>query len=467
MQKVVLIQAPTGARPIVRDMAGGLGFDGGQAVILPPLELLTMATHLRKTGYDVGIIDSDIAYSSGQDLLTAVGLARPRIIISTVSLPSLYSDCAFAQELRSCAPALVFVKTGISYAPLVEEILRKSGADICLFGECDDAVHDIIQGREFAGTARLKEGVFSIEPNRVVMDLDSLEVPARELLDHTRYHYIFLGDAVATMQTSRGCPFACSYYCPYPLVQGNTWRFQSAGRVIAEIENIVRVHGLHNILFRDAVFTLNKDRVLAICNEIIQKKIDFRWWCETRVDCLSEELLVAMKKAGCQGMNIGVETGDPEVMKREAKIGLTITKLEQLRAQARRIGLRLHFLLMLGLPHESRRSLYKTYSLVSYLKPDSIGVCIITPYPGTPLFAEAKEKGWIETYDWSLYGGHSPVMHTDMLSAQELVYVRDTINRLFYAHQGSIRQRISAFFERVRFQKWSFEGAEQGRGAGA
>ncbi len=453
--KALLIQILSEERPVVRDMAGGLGFDGGPAIVLPPLELMTMAAYLRTSGYDVELIDMNIAPGSRHETLEAVKRFAPQVIITTVSLPSLRHDCAFIRNMRESVSATIIVKTGITYPSLVEDILRTSTADCCIFGECADRIAQIIASEECDGVARIVDGVFSMRPNRIISDLDGLMLPCRDLVHNAAYHYVFLGDAVATMQTSRGCPFVCAYYCPYPLVQGKEWRAQSAQRVLQEIEDIVHTHGLHKILFRDAVFTLHKERVTAICRGIIRKKIDIQWWCETRVDCLDQELVSLMKEAGCMGMNIGVETGDPDLMRTEAKVGLTVQKLERLCVHARRIGLQLHFLLMIGLPHETPATVYKTYELVARLKPASIGICIVTPYPGTPLFEEASRKGWIETRDWTQYGGHSPVMHTDTLTSDDLAYVRDTIQRLFYAQRGGLRQRLFAFFERGRFKAWA------------
>ena len=222
------------------------------------------------------------------------------------------------------------------------------------------------------------------------------------------------------MQTSRGCPYPCSYYCPYPLVQGKSWRSRSPAHVVREIEDIARNYRIDKILFRDATFTLDKERVRNICGLIAEKKINISWWCETRVDCLDYELMRLMKEAGCRGMNIGVETGDPELMRKQAKAGLTIEKLNLIIKAARELKLKLHLLLMIGLPQETKGSLYKTYKLIRDLRPESIGVCIVTPYPGTALYEQARQKGWIESEDWTRFGGHYPVMHTDNFSAKDL-----------------------------------------------
>ncbi|MBU4013909.1 MAG: radical SAM protein [Proteobacteria bacterium] len=429
--KILLINSPAKSQPVVRDMAGGLGFDGGNSVVLPPLELSYMTATLLNKGHEAKIIDSDVEDYKNDDIYRIIKEYKPEAIIATVSLPTIYNDCSFLQEICHYSSANVIAKTSISYPPILKEILKKSSADFCIYGECDLNIDKIIGGEERKGTAFLSNGKLEIVENSIVADLDKLPLPARNLIPNEKYHYILLGDKTTTMQTSRGCPYPCSYYCAYPLVQGKKWRSRSPEHVLREIEDIVNNYQIKKILFRDATFTLNKKRTHKICDLIIQKNLKIEWWCETRVDCLDSKLMQKMRQAGCQGMNIGVETGDPEILETQAKIGMTLEKLNVIRNIAQKLGLRLHFLLMVGLPKETKKTLYETYKLICALKPESIGITIVTPYPGTQLYTEAKEKGWIKTEDWSMFDGHSPIMRTDNLSFQDLVKAQRMIYRGF------------------------------------
>jgi len=361
-------------------------------------------------------------------------------------LPTIYGDCSFLKGIREYFFGKIIAKTNIAYPPLLKEIF--------IFGECDINIDEIITGEEKKGTAYLKEDELKVEENSIIVNLDELPLPARNLLSNDKYRYILLGDKVTTMQTSRGCPYPCSYYCAYPLVQGKKWRARSPEHVVWEIEDIINNYQIKKILFRDATFTLDKLRVKKICDLIIQKNLKFEWWCETRVDCLDAELMQRMKRTGCLGMNIGVETGDPEVMETQAKVGMTLEKLKSIRETAQKLGLKLHFLLMIGLPDETKVSLYETYKLICDLRPESIGICMVTPYPGTQLYEEAKKKEWIETGDWAKFGGHFPIMHTDNLSSQDLLKVQEMIYRGFHFLSKGLRGRIGLRFLDYRFKRW-------------
>lgn len=455
--KVLLINSPTKDKLVVRDMAGGLGFDGAATVALPPLELAYMAATLLYKGCAARIIDSDIQDYKIDNIHRFIDDYRPDVIIATVSLPAFYNDCDFLKGIRRYSSIKLIAKTNISYPPILKEILEKSSVDLCIYGECDINIDKIISQEERNGTAYLKNGEIKIEESNLIDNLDELFLPARNLLPNEKYRYVLLGDKVTIMQTSRGCPYPCSYYCPYPLVQGKRWRARSPEHVIREIEDIVNNYQIKKILFRDAAFSLDRNRAHQICNLIIEKRINISWWCETRVDCLDSELMQKMKQAGCLGMNIGVETGSPEVMETQAKIGMTLEKLNSVRKDAKELGLKLHFLLMIGLPKETKRSIYETYKLICDLKPESIGVCIVTPYPGTQLYQEAKEKGWIETEDWTRFGGHFPVMHTDNLSSADLLKAREMLNRGFcLSNRSSLINWIKLKFLDSGFKRWFF-----------
>jgi radical SAM superfamily enzyme YgiQ (UPF0313 family) len=455
--KVLLVNSPSADSPVVRDMAGGLGFDGGNAVVLPPLDLAYLAAGLLGKGHQAEIIDAGAAGLTRGAAHELIRARQADVVIATVSLPVLYSDCAFLKEMGAYFKGKIIAKTGIAYPPILQEILEKSSAGLCIYGECELEIDKVISGEEKRGTAYMEAGGFRMEANLLVEDLDALPLPARSLLDNGRYRYVLLGGNTTVMQTSRGCPFPCAYYCAYPLVQGRKWRYRSPGHVLREIEEIVNNHGIRSILFRDATFTMDKDRTHAICDLIIAGKFGIKWWCETRVDRLDEPLMRKMKAAGCAGINIGVESGDTEVMETQAKIGMTFDKLKAVRDAARTLGLRLHFLLMVGLPRESKKSIYETYKLMTALKPETIGVTILTPYPGTPFYHEAKSKGFIETENWSDFGGHRPVMHTPALSSEDLSYAQRTLNDIFYLRKAGLYGRLKAALLAGRLKKWAMK----------
>ncbi len=428
--RIALINTPSlTRRPVSRSMAGGLGFDGSEQMLLPPLDLALMAATLRRAGETVEVIDADPLRLDERGVYARLDGQAWDVLIASVSLPSLEADAAFLAELRRRHPsARIFAKTLIRDARGLELLLRTSGADLAIHGEAELSIGDLIHDRTRGGTARLESDPagsgtrLRFDAGEPIPDLNQLPLPARDLLPNDRYVYPLLGAPVATLQTSRGCPYPCGYFCPYPLVEGVKWRAQSAERVAEEIKQVVETFGITKIYFRDATFTLNQERIARLCALITQAGWKLEWVCETRVDCLSESLLGTMRAAGCIGILIGVETGDEGVMHlRDGKKGLTVPKLAQVREAARRLGIRVHFLLIVGLPQETRESIVATYDLIQRHRPDTVGVTIITPYPGTPLYEDALREGWIDSLEARDYGGHQIPMHTPHLTREDLV----------------------------------------------
>jgi len=427
---VALINSPSlTVRPVSRSMAGGLGFDGNDEMLLPPLDLAIMASTLRNSGNTVQLIDADPLGLDAQGVYERLAGQSWDVIIASMSLPTLEQDAAFLAEIRSLYPnAQIIGKTMVRDHEVLKSFLQKSRAHFVIHGEADQNILELLHGQSRSGTAWLDKNSlldmpsFQYDAGVPVQDLNSLPFPARDLLPNSRYTYPLLGAPVATIQTSRGCPYPCGYYCPYPLVEGVKWRAQNPKRILAELEEVVEGLGIRKIYFRDATFTLNQGRILELCDLIIRSGWKLEWVCETRVDCLGDELLERMKGAGCAGILIGVETGDEEVMHcRDGKKGLTVPKLAHLRKKTEELGVRLHFLLIVGLPRETRESIVATYDLIQRYKPDTVGITIITPYPGTPLYEEGIREGWIDSFQWKDYGGHQVVMHTPHLTREDLV----------------------------------------------
>jgi radical SAM superfamily enzyme YgiQ (UPF0313 family) len=438
-------------------MAGGLGFEVGTSTVIPPLNLAVLASVLRAQGHSVTILDAQVESLSKEELPPTIAALDPEVVIGNVSLPTLRKDASFLKELTTATRARIIAKTEINFAPLLEEILTLGGIELCIFGECEQSLEGILREEPVSGVCLRKNGEIQHLAATPIEKLDSIPFAARDLLRNERYSFPFLGVKTTTMQTSRGCPFSCSYYCPYPLVQGKKWRAMSPQRVYAELEEAVLSHAIPNVLFRDACFTLDRERAAQICELIVKNELRVDWWCETRVNCLDRELLVLMKRAGCRGVSIGVETGDPQILRLQAKPGVSLEEVEGLSCFARSLGIRVHFLLLVGLPQEDKRSLYKTFRLVKKLRPGSLGVSLVTPYPGTPLYREAKEKGWLETVNWEKYSGGSPVMHTDKLSSLSLSLAQKMLlGCSFLSRRESLTASLGLAVLDGFFKVWSY-----------
>jgi radical SAM superfamily enzyme YgiQ (UPF0313 family) len=214
------------------------------------------------------------------------------------------------------------------------------------------------------------------------------------------------------MVTSRGCPHHC-IFCDRA-VFGNSYRARGAKSVVDEMEILVQHHGAREIRFWDDTFNLRPTRVLEICREIGERKLDVEWSCVARVSNMTEEILRSMRRAGCWQIDYGIETGNPDVL-RSINKGITMDLVRRAVRLSRKMGIRVRGFFMLGLPGETEETMQQTISFAKSLPLDVAVFHITTPLPGTELFEQARSRGEISPeVTWDKYL---------MFSAEDLPYV--------------------------------------------
>lgn len=425
--KILIVNPPSNDESINRDMAGGLGYSAGDGVVLAPLDLLNLATTLRNKHNEVLFVDAVAEKIKSIDYFNKlISVKSIEVVIGNLSLPTIDEDIEFFKSLkRKFGKIKIFIKTGINYPQILDNIIRVTKVNGIIFTECDLNIDKYITGEEKQGLVTYIKGKVKIFPVKDVLieNLDSLPIPARELTKINLYKYLLLPGTVTTMQTSRGCPYPCSYYCPYPLVQGSKWRFMTANRVVDEML-VIKKMGINNILFRDATFTLDMVRAKDICKLIIKKKLTINWWCETRINVLDDSLIKLMRQSGCKGINVGVETMSENLIVSQGKPGVTLKDVIRIRNTAKKNGVKLHFLMIVGLPNDNINGLYSTYKYLTKLKPESAGFSVITPYPGTKMFDQAIKEGLVSNFDWKNFKGNVSNMKTIFLTQREIEFGR-------------------------------------------
>ncbi len=452
--KVFLLNTPDHENPVSRDMAGGLGFGRNETLILPPLDLLSYATVLDSKGFDTFIYDSQV--ETNNDILSCISEYKPDCIIATVSLPTLQSDCDFIKyvKLTFKNEIQIIVKTLIQENKILNDIIEKTGIELIIIGECDLIIDKIITGETREGTVYCENGELKKTDENIVYNLDLLPVLRRNKLKNELYSYSRLGQKITTFQTSRGCPYSCGYYCPNPLVQGKKWRAMSAERIFLELQDIYSL-GIKKIFFRDATFTLNRKRVVDLCELIGNSGIDIEWWCETRIDCLDFELLTLMKSSGCKGINVGIETADEQLMTKSTKTGVNLSKIMATSQQCKEIGLKLHFLLMVGFPGETKESHLKTLQLIDKLEPESLGVTTVTPYPGTKFYEDAVNNNWFADDSYQSFSGKGYNALTGAMTKDDLKFVIDSFHKMGFISKerngDALTRKKELYFE---FKEW-------------
>lgn len=323
-----------------------------------PLGLLHIASYLREKGIDIQFLDlasvdeSNWVFPSGDIFGISVCVSHDEILRK------------MARKIKDKYPNSIIVAGGPHASTCPEHILSSSDVDIAVKGEGEISFYEIASGKNISDINGIffKQGnaIISNPEREVISDIDSLPYPAWDLLNLEAYNAIVSYHDVsirgATIITARGCPFNCAF-CGSPFLNKRVVRFHSVGYVLKEIEILVNKYGFKGLCFVDDVFTLDKKRLLEICDGL--KKFAIKWRCLARCDTVNFEMLKAMKDAGCTQVDFGIESGSQKILDVVNK-KVTVEKQKDAVLMAKAAGLLPKVCIIIGLPGEDEESIAQT-----------------------------------------------------------------------------------------------------------
>lgn len=289
--------------------------------------------------------------------------------------------------IRERYPNAHIVVGGPHATPLAEDVLRHYTAiDTVCSGESELTFLELLERltaqrdvRGIAGTYYRDGSAIAKGPPRAnINDLDTLASPH----DYFDTHIVM---------TSRGCPWQCTF-CGAETTWGRGFRGQSIEYVLDSLEAALARLPVKMLQIKDDTFTANKKRALEICKGIRERKLNFMWSCDTRVDVLSEELVREMRLAGCQRLSLGVESGSPTILRAINK-KITVEKIEEAARLAKNYGIAVRFYMMLGNRGETRETFHETLGFLERVKPHQYLFSCLSIYPGTVDFHDAEASG--------------------------------------------------------------------------
>jgi len=378
--------------------------------VLPPLGLAYMAAVLTKSNYDVNIADLNVDQdqkSIPHDNWDLVGI--------TLDTSRYYKGMKYARMWKSKGTKVVVGGPHASF--MADEILGSGSADFVVRGEGEHTMLELVTVLTEGGNPEQIKGLSYISDDQIIHnddrvysdDLDTLPFPARDLLDMDKYRTSKLGTrSITSILTSRGCPYQCSF-CASSKLAGTFWRARSVESIIEEIQIVKDTYGYRAFAFVDDNFTLNPQRVNDLCKEICKRGWDIHWWCFSRVDTIvrNPEMVSLMHKAGCRSTYIGIESRNQETLDYyNKKISADISREAISILKNNKIEMTASFII--GALNENREMVEDTLKFAKSLNPNTVSFTILTPYPGTDLFKQVKDR--IITFDWRKYDGiHSVI----------------------------------------------------------
>lgn len=448
----------------------------GEQLNMFPIGLATIAAVLRKDGFPIVFLDPENQNMALADVVSRIETEKPGVVgVSCVSANFEISLQYFEAAKKAGAFTLLGGNHASSGNP--SDLLEKFPfIDFVLFGEADYTVLELCNfinsGRtdyeKIHGLAYRKvDKVFVNGARPFINDLDKLPSPVWDLVDMTKYHvsdFMWRGKGAVPLITSRGCPGQC-IFCATSQVNGRKFRAQSAERIVSDIEYLVKTYGVKYIVFVDDVFTIDKKRVQKFCELMIEKKFNIRWFCLARVNSVDIGLLNLMKKAGCNWIEYGVESGDTTVL-RTIKKGITIEQAKTAFLMTHDAGIKTFGTFMFGHPGETKESVERTIQFAIELDPDIAQFSIVAPLPGTELYEKYKDSVYIfnnnsansSTYGINTQSNNFNYSHNNF-TGSDLCAILSSAFRRFYLRPSYLFRQILNI-RSVNDFRYLFEGAK-------
>ena len=406
MTKALLINPPRfseliGKNPAVVEKHRGFN---------PPLGLLFIAGYVEANSdrHEVEVLDAQPSNLSYSDLEAEVRKRDFDICGITAMTFTLIDVLKTCRIVRAAKPNAKIVLGGPHVHLFPNETIAHPEVDLLMQGEGEIAFLDLLDKFDQPDLWNGVRGIVFVNEDGDVVnngvapstsDLDTLGFPARHKIDVTQYTSL-LGrdDMVTTMFTSRGCPFRCTF-CdrPYsPVISGFRWR--SAGHIVDEMEQCLEL-GIKEAFIYDDTFTVRKDRVFDLCDEIERRGIKFRWDVRAHVNTVNAELLQRMVKAGCDRIHFGVESGNDRMLK-EIRKNTTVAKIKAAVRDAKAAGMEVLCYFIIGQQTETESDIRDTMRLARELDPNYAHFTVFCPYPGTEIYERGLREGLIASDVW-------------------------------------------------------------------
>ncbi len=447
-------------RVVLADLKSNRGFVskdtvvGGYGSRLDPFSRVTaVASYLKKQFHDVPSVHmayvAAILARAGHDVKwTREELVDGDVALVLSSLVDYKNETAWADKMRAAGVKVGFI--GITASKMPELFV-----DHCDF---------ILNGEPEAGVMRLAQGIVptGIVTSEAIEDLDSLPFPRWDLVteDRTRKFGIRWSSRPVgggyPLLASRGCPEFCTY-CPHRILAG--YRARSISNIMDEIERLCDAHPRPYVIFRDPLFSEQRDRCLELCDAVEARGLEFTFEAETRLDRLDHELLDRLYAAGFRAMSFGVESLDPATLKKSGRRPIPQAHQRDIMEHCRKLGIVTAAFYVLGFLQDDWNSIAATIEYAVDLGSTFAQFKTLTPYPGTPMFKQL-EPLLIET-NWEKFDGYSQTFKHPNLTTRELQYLLGTAYKRYYMRPSylanflkiqnpAIREWVSRMDQRVR-----------------
>jgi len=408
-----------------KDLAGGFGtfsifgssttskmisYAKKKSINLPIISFAFLQAILKEKGHEIQYIEGDIV-DKKFDLVLIYG-----------SIVDFHHENTVSKKIKKRYPG---TKVGFfGTFPTVEPDLF-SESDFVIRGEAESFfLYEFNDLRDLQGIISVKK----------TLNLDDLPAPDFDAFPIDNYSYFpaIKEKPFLVLQASKGCPYSCSYYCAYGMIQGHVYRIRSAKKLVEDIQHLVNDYHIKGIQFRDPTFGLDRKQVIRFCDLLISRNIKIKFGIETRLDLLDKDLLALMFKAGLRSINVGIETLDENIAKMNKRNLVRINHQEEIIDFCKKIGIKISAFYLFGLKGDTKESIKKTIEYAIKLNTNIAQFVISCPYPGSKYYEELKSKNLIIENDFEKFNSMDVVFKHDNLTKEQIMILKDYAFRRYY-----------------------------------
>lgn len=364
----------------------------------PPVDLASIAATILSKGHKAKILDLRMYGDPLKEYKEEINRYNPDAVITNMTTTFAVQDYAMLKETPEGIKKIVF---GTHSSALPEDCFQNE-IDFVLLGDPEAGISELIinhlDGNKSKGVLT-KES--QTKPPFFLENLESLPFPALELLDLDKYSSPIIKEKrYSIVLSQRGCPFNCNF-CFIPMYFTKNSRMRPVSNFVDELEHDVKKFGVKEFYFLDATFNFDYKRAIEVCKEIIKRNLKITWSCNMRVFPVNEELLAAMKNAGCRRIFYGVEDID---LLQDIKKGINKNQTIDAFRLTRKYGIKTMAFLMIFDRKDISEKEYvrKILELIKTLDTDEFQCNISIPFPGTEIFNQQYSQHKLSG-DWSLY----------------------------------------------------------------
>jgi len=447
--KILLLQPLVPSNILWGEFEKGEGF-------VPPIGLICVAAYLREIGHEVEIKDAQLEKMSEEIL---VGFLKSKNF-EVIGIPAFTNSVAFsyitAEICKRVLPNCKIIFGGVHATIMPERTLQECKyVDFVVLGEGEYRMGELIKyiqgerGVEYIdGIGYRKDGKIIVVPAfGVIEDLDSLPMPAYDLLDMSKYvphptQYKVLPNFPVIVQ--RGCPYNCAF-CGAHSVHGRRARHRSVDNVIEELKLLKNKYNARGIYFQDSTFLIDKKYVIELFNRMIDERLNLVWACNTRVNTVDESILKLMKRAGCWMIVYGIESGNQKSLDLMRK-GVTVEQNERAVRLTEKAGITACCSYILCLPGEDYKDAVNTVEFAFKLKSPIAMFYLPVPYPGTDLIKICSEMGGLRLdakwEDYSSADFSNPVYINPLIGKEKMQEILNKAFRGYYKNPTVIFKNL-------------------------